>query len=71
MYLFVYRVMSDNRLGSLRSDGLLGRLPSLLRLDLRRAGLLSIEPNAFEGAAHVAVGPGEVPLNSRWLRIDP
>lgn len=38
-------------MGVIKSDGLMGRLPSLTRLDLRRAGIKNIEENAFEGAS--------------------
>ncbi|XP_077290242.1 slit guidance ligand [Arctopsyche grandis] len=44
-------ILNDNRLGTIKSDGLMGRLPALTRLDLRRAGVKNIEENAFEGAS--------------------
>lgn len=46
-----FRLLNDNRLGSIKSDGLMGRLPALTRLDLRRAGIKTIEENTFEGAS--------------------
>lgn len=46
-------LLNDNQLGRIRSDGLFGRLPDLLKLDLRRNQITGIEPNAFEGASKI------------------
>ena len=45
--------MNDNELGRIKSDGLFGRLPHLVKLDLRRNHITGIEPNAFEGANRI------------------
>lgn len=45
--------MNDNELGRITSDGLFGRLPHLVKLDLRRNQISGIEANAFEGASHI------------------
>lgn len=43
-------LLQDNELTKVRSDGLFGRLPNLVKLDLRRNKITGIEQNAFEGA---------------------
>ncbi|CAH1374282.1 unnamed protein product [Tenebrio molitor] len=43
----------DNELGRIKSDGLFGRLPNLIRLDLRRNQITGIEENSFEGASKI------------------
>ncbi|XP_070490339.1 protein slit isoform X1 [Chironomus tepperi] len=43
-------LLNDNQLGRIKSDGLFGRLPNLVKLDLRRNQITGIEPRAFEGA---------------------
>jgi len=43
-------LLQDNELTKVRSDGLFGRLPNLVKLDLRRNKITGIEKNAFEGA---------------------
>lgn len=48
---FFYRLLNDNELTRIKSDGLFGRLPNLVKLDLRRNQVNNIEPNAFEGAS--------------------
>lgn len=46
-------LLHDNDLGRIASDGLFGRLPNLLKLDLRRNQISGIEANSFEGAAKI------------------
>ncbi|CAK1554457.1 unnamed protein product [Leptosia nina] len=46
-------IMPDNSLGQIKSDGLLGRLPDLTKLDFRNNGISIIEDNAFDGAANI------------------
>ncbi|XP_044737228.1 protein slit isoform X2 [Chrysoperla carnea] len=46
-------LLNDNLLGRIKSDGLFGRLPNLLKLDLRRNKITGIEENAFEGASKI------------------
>ncbi|CAH4035997.1 unnamed protein product [Pieris brassicae] len=46
-------IMPDNNLGQIKSDGLLGRLPDLTKLDFRNNGISVIEDNAFDGAANI------------------
>ncbi|ALC41858.1 sli [Drosophila busckii] len=46
-------LLNDNELGRINSDGLFGRLPHLVRLELKRNQLTGIEPNAFEGASRI------------------
>ncbi|XP_037915556.1 protein slit isoform X1 [Hermetia illucens] len=46
-------LLNDNELGRIKSDGLFGRLPNLIKLDLRRNHITGIEPNAFEGASKI------------------
>lgn len=48
-----FRLLNDNELGRIKSDGLFGRLPNLVKLDLRRNQITGIEPNAFEGALKI------------------
>lgn len=43
-------MLNDNQLGRIKSDGLFGRLPNLVKLDLRRNQITGIEPRAFDGA---------------------
>lgn len=47
------RLLNDNELGRIKSDGLFGRLPNLVKLDLRRNQITGIEPNSFEGASRI------------------
>ncbi|XP_063543751.1 protein slit isoform X1 [Cydia strobilella] len=46
-------LMPDNSLGQIKSDGLFGRLPDLIKLDFRNNGITVIEDNAFDGAANI------------------
>uniref|UniRef100_A0A182PQM3 Protein slit n=1 Tax=Anopheles epiroticus TaxID=199890 RepID=A0A182PQM3_9DIPT len=46
-------LLNDNELNRIKSDGLFGRLPNLVKLDLRRNQIAGIEPNAFEGATRI------------------
>ncbi|XP_055904656.1 protein slit isoform X2 [Eupeodes corollae] len=46
-------LLNDNELGRIKSDGLFGRLPNLVKLDLKRNQITGIEPNAFEGASKI------------------
>ncbi|XP_038221129.1 protein slit isoform X1 [Zerene cesonia] len=46
-------IMPDNALGQIKSDGFLGRLPDLTKLDFRNSGISIIEDNAFDGAANI------------------
>ncbi|KAJ2938693.1 hypothetical protein O0L34_g12019 [Tuta absoluta] len=46
-------IMSDNSLGTIKSDGFFGRLPDLTKLDFRNNGITMIEDNAFDGAANI------------------
>lgn len=46
--------MNDNEIKRVRSDGLFGRLPNLVKLDLRRNKITGIEGNAFEGCHHLS-----------------
>ncbi|KAF7280648.1 hypothetical protein GWI33_005616 [Rhynchophorus ferrugineus] len=47
-------LLQDNELGRIKSDGLFGRLPNLMKLDLRRNFITGIEENAFEGASKIS-----------------
>jgi slit 2 len=47
------RLLNDNELKRIKSDGLFGRLPNLVKLDLRRNQITVIEANAFEGASKI------------------
>ncbi|XP_066141931.1 protein slit isoform X1 [Euwallacea fornicatus] len=47
-------LLNDNALGRIKSDGLFGRLPNLVKLDLRRNLITGIEENAFEGASKIS-----------------
>lgn len=51
--LLFNRLLNDNELGRIKSDGLFGRLPHLIKLDLRRNQINAIEANAFEGALKI------------------
>lgn len=51
--LIYLRLLNDNDLLRITSDGLFGRLPHLIKLDLRRNQIISIETNAFEGASRI------------------
>ncbi|XP_014246205.1 protein slit isoform X2 [Cimex lectularius] len=42
-------ILSDNEIGKIKSDGLFGRLPNLMKLDLRRNHITGVEGNSFEG----------------------
>ncbi|KAJ8920493.1 hypothetical protein NQ315_005362, partial [Exocentrus adspersus] len=46
-------LLHDNELGRIKSDGLFGRLPNLIKLDLRRNQITGIEENSFEGASRI------------------
>jgi slit protein 2 len=46
-------LLNDNQLGRIKSDGLFGRLPNLVKLDLRRNQITGIEPQAFDGALKI------------------
>lgn len=48
-----YSLLNDNQLGRIKSDGLFGRLPNLVKLDLRRNQITGIEPQAFDGALKI------------------
>lgn len=48
-----HSLLNDNQLGRIRSDGLFGRLPNLIKLDLRRNQITGIESQAFEGASKI------------------
>lgn len=50
-FLNIHSLLNDNELTRIKSDGLFGRLPNLVKLDLRRNQINGIEPNAFEGAS--------------------
>ena len=43
-------LLNDNEITKIKSDGLFGRLPNLVKLDFRRNKINGIEPNSFEGA---------------------
>lgn len=47
-------LLNDNELVRIKSDGLFGRLPNLVKLDVRRNSIARIEQNAFEGASKIA-----------------
>nr|XP_022908749.1 protein slit [Onthophagus taurus] len=47
-------LLNDNELGKIKSDGLFGRLPNLIKLDLRRNQIIGIEENSFEGASYIS-----------------
>lgn len=47
------RLLHDNELGRIKSDGLFGRLPNLIKLDLRRNQITGIDQNSFEGASRI------------------
>lgn len=53
IFISIYRLLNDNELGRIKSDGLFGRLPNLVKLDLRRNQITGIEQNAFEGASKI------------------
>ncbi|XP_049820372.1 protein slit isoform X3 [Aethina tumida] len=46
-------LLHDNELGRIKSDGLFGRLPNLIKLDMRRNQITGIEENSFEGATQI------------------
>ncbi|KAG8325800.1 Slit 2 protein [Homalodisca vitripennis] len=50
----MFRLLNDNEIGRIKSDGLFGRLPNLQKLDLRRNQITGIEQNAFEGCARLS-----------------
>jgi slit 2 len=52
-YPLNYSLLNDNQLGRIKSDGLFGRLPNLVKLDLRRNQITGIEPQAFDGALKI------------------
>ncbi|GAB0095464.1 protein slit [Sergentomyia squamirostris] len=57
-------LLNDNDLGRIRSDGLFGRLPNLVKLDLRRNKITGIERNSFEGASKIQdliLGENKIP----------
>ncbi|KAJ8952957.1 hypothetical protein NQ318_006574 [Aromia moschata] len=47
-------LLHNNELGRIKSDGLFGRLPNLIKLDMRRNQITGIEENAFEGASRIS-----------------
>ncbi|KAJ8984694.1 hypothetical protein NQ317_004953, partial [Molorchus minor] len=47
-------LLHDNELGRIKSDGLFGRLPNLVKLDMRRNQITGIEENSFEGASRIS-----------------
>ncbi|XP_044761179.1 protein slit isoform X1 [Coccinella septempunctata] len=47
-------MLQDNELTKIKSDGLFGRLPNLIKLDLRRNQITGIEENSFEGASKIS-----------------
>ncbi|XP_057665442.1 protein slit isoform X5 [Diorhabda carinulata] len=47
-------LLHDNDLGRIKSDGLFGTLPNLIKLDLRRNQITGIEENSFEGASKIS-----------------
>lgn len=51
---FSFRLLNNNEIGRIKSDGLFGRLPNLQKLDLRRNHITGIEQNAFEGCARLS-----------------
>ncbi|KAK6638540.1 hypothetical protein RUM43_006807 [Polyplax serrata] len=57
-------LLNDNEITKIKSDGLFGRLPNLLKLDLRRNKINGIEQNAFEGAEKLS----ELLLSENKLR---
>lgn len=46
-----FRLLGDNEITIIKSDGLIGRLPNLHKLDLKRNSVVKIEENAFEGSS--------------------
>uniref|UniRef100_A0A1A9ZRB4 Protein slit n=1 Tax=Glossina pallidipes TaxID=7398 RepID=A0A1A9ZRB4_GLOPL len=46
-------LLNDNELTRIKSDGLFGRLPHLVKLELKRNHIVTIEDNAFEGASRI------------------
>ncbi|XP_073994613.1 slit guidance ligand isoform X3 [Rhodnius prolixus] len=46
-------LLNDNQISKIKSDGLFGRLPNLIKVDLRRNHITGIEGNAFEGCYHL------------------
>ncbi|KAL9920165.1 slit guidance ligand isoform 1-T1 [Glossina fuscipes fuscipes] len=46
-------LLNDNELIRIKSDGLFGRLPHLVKLELKRNHITTIEDNAFEGASRI------------------
>lgn len=53
-HYFHFSLLHDNELGRIKSDGLFGRLPNLVKLDLRRNQITGIEENSFEGASRIS-----------------
>ncbi|KAK9745235.1 Leucine rich repeat [Popillia japonica] len=47
-------LLNDNEIEKIKSDGLFGRLPNLIKLDLRRNQIMGIEENSFEGALSIS-----------------
>ncbi|KAI4457821.1 slit [Holotrichia oblita] len=47
-------LLNDNEIEKIKSDGLFGRLPNLIKLDLRRNQIMGIEENSFEGALYIS-----------------
>ncbi|XP_060527309.1 protein slit isoform X2 [Cylas formicarius] len=47
-------LLHNNELGRIKSDGLFGRLPNLVKLDLRRNQITGIEENSFEAASKIS-----------------
>lgn len=57
LVVFLHLFLTRNFLyspGKIKSDGLFGRLPNLVKLDLRRNQVTGIEENAFEGASKLS-----------------
>ena len=49
--LRVNRLLNDNEINRIKADGVFRDLPNLIKVDLRRNKISSIENNAFEGAS--------------------
>ena len=47
----VDRLLNDNEIGRIKADGVFRDLPNLVKVDLRRNRIATIEKNAFEGAS--------------------
>ena len=49
--VFDSRILNDNEIVRIKADGMFRDLPNLLKVDLRRNQISSIENGAFEGAS--------------------